>query len=71
LHYVWLFVLFKILIPIYKIISHISNFFSDKSNHNKVYDNFFNKTMVKHNSKSQRWQQFKCGGSKSEQLTEI
>jgi hypothetical protein len=30
----------KILIPIYKIISHISNFFSDKSNHNKIYDNY-------------------------------
>jgi hypothetical protein len=30
----------KILIPIYKIVSHISNFFSDKSNHNKIYDNY-------------------------------
>jgi hypothetical protein len=33
--------LFKIVILIYKIISHISNFFSDKSNHNKMYDQFY------------------------------
>jgi hypothetical protein len=26
---------------IYKILSHISNFFNDKSNHNKIYDNCF------------------------------
>jgi hypothetical protein len=38
--YVWPFVSFKILISIYKIISHISNFLSDKSNQiiTKIYD---------------------------------
>jgi hypothetical protein len=40
LRYIWPFVLFEILIPIYKIISHISNLFSGKSNHNKTYDFF-------------------------------
>jgi hypothetical protein len=39
---VWLFILFKILILIYKIISYILNFFifSDKSNRNKIYGNY-------------------------------
>jgi hypothetical protein len=34
-----------ILIPIYKIIRHVSKKLSDKSNHDKIYDNlyFFNK----------------------------
>jgi hypothetical protein len=31
------FILFKILIKIYKFISHILFFFSDKINHNKIY----------------------------------
>jgi hypothetical protein len=30
----------KILILIYKFIAHISNLFSDKSNHNEIYDKF-------------------------------
>jgi hypothetical protein len=37
---VWPFVLFKILILIYKIISYVLIFFSDKSNHNNIYDNY-------------------------------
>jgi hypothetical protein len=41
LHNVWLLILFKILISIYKIIIEISKFFSAKSNHNKIYDNSF------------------------------
>jgi hypothetical protein len=41
IHNIWLFVLFKILILIYKIIIQISNSFSDKPKHNKIYDNFF------------------------------
>ncbi len=43
---VWSFDLFKILILIYKIINHILNFLSDKSNYNNIYIiiilNFFN-----------------------------
>jgi hypothetical protein len=44
---VWPFVLFKILIQIFKMICYISNFFSNKINHNKIYDfskNILNKT---------------------------
>jgi hypothetical protein len=38
-----------------QIISHILKLFSDKSNHNKIYDKFyfFIKEIVKHNLKSQ------------------
>jgi hypothetical protein len=41
------------------------NFFSDKINNNKIYDIFKNWIIqiVKYNSKSQRWQQFKYRGS--------
>jgi hypothetical protein len=43
-------VLFKILILIYKIVRYILNFFYDKLNHNKVYNNFyFLIWIVKHN----------------------
>jgi hypothetical protein len=44
---IWLFILFKILIQIFKIICYISNFFSNKTNHNKIYEfskNILNKT---------------------------
>jgi hypothetical protein len=33
-------VLFKLVILIYKIVYYISNFLSDKLNHNKIYNNF-------------------------------
>jgi hypothetical protein len=36
--YVWPFIFFKILVQICKIICQVSIFFSDKTNHNKVYD---------------------------------
>jgi uncharacterized membrane protein (DUF373 family) len=39
--YILPFVLFKILIQICKIISYISTFFRNKTNHNKIYD-FYN-----------------------------
>jgi hypothetical protein len=35
-----LFILFKKLVQICKIISHILIFFNDKTNYNKIYDNF-------------------------------
>jgi hypothetical protein len=38
----YVFVLFKILVQICKIISNVSIFFSDKTNHSKIYD-FLNK----------------------------
>jgi hypothetical protein len=63
--YIWPFVLFTILVQVCKFISHVSIFFSDKTNHNKIYDIFLKKWirwMAKLNSKSQRWQQFKNGG---------
>jgi hypothetical protein len=39
-YHAWPFTLFKIVILIYKIISHILNLFSDKLTHNKIYDIF-------------------------------
>jgi hypothetical protein len=38
--FVWPFILFKILVQICKIISYVWTLFSDKINHNKIYDNF-------------------------------
>jgi hypothetical protein len=43
-HYVWPFVLFKVLIKTCKIISYISTFFSNKINHNRIY-HFYNKIL--------------------------
>jgi hypothetical protein len=39
------------LIQIYKIISHVLNFFSDQSNHNKVYD-FYKNILSKTNGQT-------------------
>jgi inhibitor of KinA sporulation pathway (predicted exonuclease) len=50
----WPFILFKILAQICKIVSHVSIFLCDKTNHNKIYDDFFiflTRQMVKHNLK--------------------
>jgi hypothetical protein len=41
-YHVWPFILLKILIQIYNIISSISIFFSNKINHNKIYDFYKN-----------------------------
>jgi hypothetical protein len=38
--YVWPLILFKILIQICKIISHVPIFLSDKTNYNKIYNIF-------------------------------
>jgi hypothetical protein len=36
-NYILLFILFKIFVQIYKIVSHVLIFFSDKINYNKIY----------------------------------
>jgi hypothetical protein len=57
--YDWPFILFKILVQVCTIISYIWTLFSDKTNHNKIYNKFIFllKQMVKHNSKGQRLKQ--------------